>query len=406
MRARSEAGCGAQYAAARPLSPRRLIAVIFLWLTAVLAASGSAQAHNLSYSVMRVEITGEGDYRVEMSFHLAAYMLEAPQGHLDDLARARWEGLDDRELDQLAQTAAARLAKEVVILADDRPAPPPEVRFPDRESLRADGLVPAEAARASAPAILTGRVPSGSSTFAIAAPAEFAETLVSLENASGVAIAQVLRGSERSQPFSINGQGARTVTLTLTLPSPLVTTFDYGALGLEHIAPKGFDHILFVLALFFLTPAWRPLLHQVSAFTLAHSATLALATFDVLRLDSRWIEPLIAVSIVLVALDTIFNDRLARWRLALVFVFGLLHGLGFAGALRAVGLPQGEELVALLGFNVGVEIGQIFVLAAAFLVVGWARERSWFRSRIALPASAFIAACGAYWTIERALALV
>ena len=128
--------------------------------------------------------------------------------------------------------------------------------------------------------------------------------------------------------------------------------------GFEHILPLGVDHILFVLGLFLLAAAWRPLLWQVSAFTLAHTMSLALSIAGVVSLPSRLVETLIAASIAYVAIENLATTKMQPWRPVLVFAFGLLHGLGFASVLRELGLPDGEWVSALVSFNVGVELGQ------------------------------------------------
>ena len=142
--------------------------------------------------------------------------------------------------------------------------------------------------------------------------------------------------------------------------------------GVEHIVPLGLDHILFVLGLFFLSVRMRPLLMQVTAFTAAHTVTLALATLGYVNIpeDYMWIvESIIAASIVYVAVENIFTDGLNPWRPAIIFCFGLLHGLGFASVLQAYGLPDNAVIPALLGFNIGVELGQLAVIAVAFIIV-------------------------------------
>lgn len=178
---------------------------------------------------------------------------------------------------------------------------------------------------------------------------------------------------------------------------------NYVAVGFDHIIPRGLDHILFVLGLFFFSMRFGPLLWQITAFTLAHTITLALAAFQVVRVAPEIVEPLIAASIVYVAVENVFSDgRLPWWRPLLVFAFGLLHGLGFASVLGEWGVPSGREIPALVGFNVGVEFGQIAVVSFAYILLGyWFGERGWWRPAIAIPASIAIAAVGAYWVIER-----
>ncbi len=179
----------------------------------------------------------------------------------------------------------------------------------------------------------------------------------------------------------------------------------YIPVGFDHIVPKGLDHILFVLGLFFLSTRLRPLLWQVSAFTLAHTVTLALGAMGYVTLPGSIVEPIIAASIVFIAVENILTDGLSRWRPLIVFGFGLLHGLGFASVLQEFGLPESGFIAALIGFNVGVELGQLFVIAVAFALVGyWFGAKPWYRRLIAVPASAGIAAVGLYWFIERVMA--
>ncbi|XHY18518.1 hypothetical protein SuNHUV7_33320 (plasmid) [Pseudoseohaeicola sp. NH-UV-7] len=176
----------------------------------------------------------------------------------------------------------------------------------------------------------------------------------------------------------------------------------YIPIGFDHILPKGLDHILFVLGLFFLSTRLRPLIWQVSAFTLAHTVTLALGALGWVAIPASIVEPLIAASIVYVAVENILTDGLSRWRPLVIFGFGLLHGLGFASVLGEYGLPDNQFFPALIGFNIGVELGQLTVIAIAFALLGyWFRDKPWYRARIAIPASVLIALVGGYWFVER-----
>jgi HupE / UreJ protein len=177
----------------------------------------------------------------------------------------------------------------------------------------------------------------------------------------------------------------------------------YLRLGFHHIVPEGTDHILFVLGLFFLGITWRKLLSQTSVFTVAHATTLFLSTYGIFSLPSKFVEPAIALSIAFIALENVFSPKLGVGRLAVVFCFGLIHGLGFASSLSDVPFPKHQFIVALLGFNFGVDAGQLFVIALAFLAVGWFRNRSWFRARIAIPCSVTIAAIGVFWAVQRVI---
>lgn len=175
--------------------------------------------------------------------------------------------------------------------------------------------------------------------------------------------------------------------------------------GFEHIIPKGLDHILFVLGLFLFSLAWRPLLAQVTLFTLAHTVTLGLATlgfFTIPATHMSLVEALIAVSIVYVALENVVRPKLGWWRLLVVFGFGLLHGLGFASVLGDLGLAEGRFILSLIAFNVGVEFGQLAIIVCAYIIFTLPFGQSdAYRRFIVIPGSLAIALVGLWWTLER-----
>ena len=177
--------------------------------------------------------------------------------------------------------------------------------------------------------------------------------------------------------------------------------------GFEHIVPKGLDHILFVLGIFFYALRWGPILWQVTAFTLAHTVTLALAATGRVPVDPSIVEPLIALSIVWIAVENIFlrRERIGWWRVAVVFGFGLLHGLGFS-LVFAEAMEGRNFLLSLVGFNVGVELGQLAVIAAAFALIALPPRVYAVRDvheAVSQPASYVIAIIGIWWVIERTL---
>ena len=170
--------------------------------------------------------------------------------------------------------------------------------------------------------------------------------------------------------------------------------------GFEHIIPQGIDHILFVLGLFFSTLKLRSLILQVTAFTFAHSITLALAALGFVKLQLSVVEPLIFLSIVWVAFENTFFKKTTKWRPLVVFSFGLLHGLGFATLLTEYGLPKDNFISLLLAFNVGVEFGQLAVLLAAFMLIRLIYLRSEYKNQLKIPASILIGCTGLFWFIE------
>lgn len=382
--------------------PARLVLSTILLALSVLMAPPVA-AHNLDYAVARADFTDSGQMTMAVNFHIAAFLMGVPQGHLSQPVRARWAELSDEALGRAIADASAYFGEMLVIYADGAPVTDVTFTFPDLQTLRADGLVEQDEARPSAPLVVEATLPAGTREVAIAMPLDFDQTLLRLGAPDGTVIAQVLRQGELSHPFQpFSAQTGPQIVIPI--PQFLVTFWQYTALGFEHILPLGLDHILFVVCLFLLIPAWRPLTVQVTAFTVAHSVTLALSVFGVISLPPVLVEPLIAASIAVVALDNLFTEKLHRWRTAVVFGFGLLHGIGFATALKRLGLPGGQEALALISFNVGVELGQLAVLALTFAAFGWFISRSWYRERLVMPLSLAIAGIAAYWTVERLLA--
>ena len=176
-------------------------------------------------------------------------------------------------------------------------------------------------------------------------------------------------------------------------------------LGYTHILPYGIDHILFVLGLFFFSTRMRSLLTQITAFTIAHSITLGIAMVGIFKLPSSVVEPLIALSIAIVGLENVFFRKVKASRWLIVFAFGLIHGMGFAGVLSELGLPEGRFWETLLSFNLGVEFGQLTVVAAAFALTFWMRKKSWYFKGVVVPVSLAISAVGLFWAVQRAFGL-
>jgi hypothetical protein len=182
----------------------------------------------------------------------------------------------------------------------------------------------------------------------------------------------------------------------------------YIRIGIGHILPDGLDHILFVLAVFLASVRIKALVWQISAFTVAHTATLALAATGIITPSSGVVEPLIAFTIAFVAIENLVFKEMTNWRPVVVFGFGLIHGLGFAGFFGELGLPPGQFWSALIGFNLGVEIGQLSVIAVA-AVLGLALRRvlrdpagdAGYRSWIVRPGSALIGLTGLWWGFAR-----
>ena len=287
------------------------------------------------------------------------------------------------------RTAAARILGEVL----DRS----EVRFDGRrvepsaawENPDPDGAEPV--------LLLAGATPAGARAFTWRNSLSLGTYLLTVRS-EGEESAQRewIEGGAASRPFPLSRR--------IVPPTAPEVVRQYLTLGYTHILPKGTDHILFVLGIFLLSRRWKPVLLQVTAFTVAHTITLGLTIYGIVSLRPAIVEPLIALSIAYVAVENLFTSELTPWRLALVFGFGLIHGMGFAGVLSELGLPRSQFLPALVSFNVGVELGQLTVIAAAFLVLALPfRRKSWYRARVVVPISIAIAAIGLYWAVQRAI---
>jgi type IV secretory pathway VirB2 component (pilin) len=203
--------------------------------------------------------------------------------------------------------------------------------------------------------------------------------------------------------------GQKTVLIQFTEksePSNWRIVGNYIVVGFEHILPKGLDHILFVIGVFLLSPVWRRLAIQVTVFTIAHSITLAMAINGFLSVSPAIVEPLIALSIVVICAENYFTATLSKWRLATIFVFGLVHGLGFASVLTAVGLDTQNFLIALLGFNIGVELGQLLIIAICMIGIGmWFGKHDYYRNSFSKPASVIVGLVGLFWFFQRITSL-
>ena len=249
---------------------------------------------------------------------------------------------------------------------------------------------------------LVGTIPEGSMSLQWYYPLKFGDQAVRVRQVNEEAGEyhwsghQWVKDDVPSEPFSL--------TEVFTKPTFWSVAAMYIEAGFLHIIPKGLDHILFILGIFLISMRLKPLLLQATMFTIAHSLTLSLGVFGLVNLPPQVIEPLIALSIAYVAFENLASERLSRFRLPVVFAFGLLHGLGFASILTEFGLPEDLYVAALLWFNVGVEFGQIALLVFAYLAITtWFANPSVYRRFVVIPGSLAIGGLGTYWMVERAI---
>lgn len=368
----------------RPRRGARGIAPAGALLAALLPAAllpVAGGAHEIENTHVLVSFLSGGEYRIDILNDADWLWLQLHPG------AAELPAVDARDA-RLADLAP-RFADGVTLLFDGVPALPRNVTY----------LAPAERERSAQMGLaepglmrLTGTVPPGARTFAFGYDLVVDEYPITLAPSAGPPVTRWLLAAQVSEAFELDA---------LRPLTRLQVATQYLGLGFTHILPKGLDHILFVLGLFLLSARLKPLLLQVTAFTAAHTLTLALTIYGVFALPASVVEPLIALSIAYVAVENLVTTELQPWRIMLVFGFGLLHGMGFAGVLTELGLPRSEFVTALLTFNVGVEAGQLAVIAAAFVVVLGIRHRPWYRTRVVVPLSVAIAAVGLFWTVER-----
>jgi hypothetical protein len=354
-----------------------------------------AWTHPAQFTTLQVKVEADGHFDATLNIDILSFArgetsLKSSNEELEELLNGPRATLTGDLAD-----AGDHFRHEVVVRTDAGNATITSWTLPDlaqvdevlARNIQPRILVPGEIT-------FSGTLPAKAHSFAIRLPYVLGDT---------VHVFELPDGNSHDEPVSA-GDYSSQIPIALKAPGKwdkMVALGRYIIVGFHHIIPEGTDHILFVLGLFLFSARLGPLLWQVSAFTVAHSITLGLAIYGVVRLPSSITEPLIAASIVFVAVENIFTKEIKLWRYAVVFCFGLIHGLGFASAFADVGLPRQNFLIGLLGFNLGVECGQIAVIACAFLVVGWFRNRTWYRRRIVIPISSVIALIALCWTVQR-----
>lgn len=370
-------------------------------------AGGGARAHEIDPAISDISVTAERvtvDIQVSLESMLAGIDLSAgtntahaPQAAEYDRLRA----LPPAEIGALLERAWPTLAEGIVFeTGGTRVAPVlTGVAIPEVGNT--------ELPRTSVLS-LAADLPEGDAPLRFGWDARFGELVVRQVGGGDDAYTAFLSAGDLSDPLARDA---------ITTESPGSVFASYIVVGFEHIVPLGLDHILFVLGLFFFSLHLRPILFQVTAFTVAHTITLALASLGLVTVPGSVVEPLIAASIVFVGLENLRGRGNVKVRTSLVFAFGLLHGLGFASVLGEFGISASSFIAALLGFNVGVEIAQLALILAALALI-WAATRLSARAplpaeetpvrtlqvtyrAVAMVGSIAISLIGAWWTVER-----
>lgn len=355
--------------------------------------------------------SGESEIRVEVD----PRSFEAHPEEHDYLEKKAAEQVDGKTLAGLGSTADRFLAGRVRFLLEPLGEVKPEFDW----SLAKLGDGPLE--NPDDPAVLVGSwkttLPKGLSGYRIESlkltdPAAIPMNVVFLNHLDGKQIERyaVLFPGEKSFLLDLTGLATAQAAASPGAVGATAGSSDLVAIftsevkrGFLHVLPLGLDHVLFVLGLFLMSRKWKPLIFQVTTFTLAHTITLWMASAGWVKLPPSVVEPVIAASIVFVAVENLVRRDYSHWRLLVVFLFGLIHGLGFAGVMATRLDSTGSLVTGLLGINIGVELGQLAVIAIAFLATCWIANQEKYRKYVIVPGSILIALAGVWWVVERTL---
>lgn len=378
----------------------RIVSFVFLCFIFESLGEVEAEAHKLDSSQAVLTVTPDLVWILELEINLTRYIQSNPD--LAETARPTFRSLENEgvfseqsfnDWETVFSVSEQQFRKELQIIESDKQIDNFEMWFRHPSELSEASFLAMGVEGLHVKVFVTGKLSSVTSTLQFRFPLDIGEViLTALKPEVQWVVTGEVSHAVTMKDFGLSESNGHGIIQSL---------WTYLRVGFVHIIPLGLDHIFFVFGLFLLAPKVRPLLIQVSAFTIAHTLTLALSMYGVLSLSSDMVEPLIALSIAFVAIENIITDKIHRWRPVLIFLFGLLHGLGFAGVLGEIGLPQSEFLFALVFFNIGVEFGQLIVLILAFILIGSFRKRDWYRSRLTVPASGVIGLVGLYWTIQR-----
>jgi hydrogenase/urease accessory protein HupE len=376
--------------------PRNLLLCLIL-LSGLLPVG--VRADLVKPALIEISVFADGHYEVELRASIEALLtgINARYKNTQDApTAAEYDAL--RHLSPKALLKAFRpfepeLLREIALRFDGQRAHPrvTRVEIPERGYTKVPRI---------SVIVLSGKTPRDAKTLTWYYPARFGDNAVRVRQVDRRAQKyhwsewQWIRDDSTSQAFSIT---------EIANPRRFTDVVrEYVVAGYKHILPKGMDHILFILGLYLFAARIRPLLWQVTMFTVAHTITLGLAVYGLVQLPAAVVQPLIALSIAYVGVENLWHRQLRKSRLALVFGFGLLHGIGFASMLSDFGMPKNAFATALVSFNVGVELGQLTIIAGAWVLTGlWFGRRAWYRPLVVVPFSLMISVISLYWFWDR-----
>ena len=364
---------------------------VFLGLLLAIS-SLAASAHEMRPSIASLSVDSQGVLKLELVTNMEAWLagIEPSLPDTDDSPNSAiydgFRSLDATALESVLQDRELDIVQLAKVVAGGAPV---------KMTLSSVRVLPADDSELPRDTELTfvGGLPSGAESIVYRVDDTIPNTAVRLFLQKSEPRVQFVKTGRESDELSLDQAVERSIS---------AIALEYIELGFIHIIPRGLDHILFIIGLSLISRRLLDLVIQVTAFTVAHSVTLALGLYGVLEFPPSIVEPLIAASIVYVAVENIWHNKVNRSRAVVVFAFGLLHGMGFAGVLADLGLPERDFVVGLLSFNAGVELGQLAVILVAYVSVGvWVLRYPWYQSRVAVPMSLLIGVVGCYWFIER-----
>ncbi len=369
----------------------------------------AGQAHPAALTSAEAAVEADGGFRVVIRFDTLAFALNDSSARIGNAPMEELLAGPRAALEARLADARGRFLHGFRVTTDHGVGSVDTSEFPDAAQVLNWKTTTTPVLPVVLPVVLRGHLPPGAGTVAFRFPDVLEQVILTVERPGEEPMAEPVEAGESSTalPLKVAAPIREAPQPKVAAPRPaqgpgrLVLIGRYVHLGFRHILPEGLDHILFVLGLFLFSTRLRPLLVQVTAFTVAHSITLGLSLYGVVRLPPGVVEPLIALSIVFVAVENIRTTELHASRTLVVFGFGLMHGLGFATALIDLGLPRRDFLTALVGFNAGVELGQLTVVAIAAATLGWLRHWSGYRRMVVWPLSGGIALVAMFWTMQR-----
>jgi len=395
-------------------------------LVAVAATGTWACAHPAVRCAAMLKVDAQGQATLAVRFDVPAFVLNEDPFRVADEPMWAWVDGPLAEVERMLRDGAGRLSRHVQVKADGETVPIELRSFPGvadfeqwKRSVRGTEGKPrlpwmAEALIWFEIEMSKDSEPARGVRMTVRLPEVLGDVVLAVEVPGAEARAFVLKAGETSPEIEVRMTGSEEEHAS---SRPSYGFFSFVRMGAAHVVPDGLDHMLFILGLYLASPGLRSLLILATTFTLAHSVTLALAATGLVVAPTRVIEPLIALSIAAVAIENVVtkpkstdvgqtrknSTRQDAVRAAIVFAFGLVHGLGFASAFGEMELPRSVLVPALVGFNVGVEVGQLLVLCGAFVLIGWAAKKNWYRRGVVVPGSVAIASVGLYWAVTRVM---